>query len=526
MRLTTRTTLAAIVLGIIVSVIACGYFMPYWRKVDQDVVLAYQGFLFNDGAPQNYFDHTGYLFYLAIGAWYALLHAIGLMPIAAASALPPTSDLEAFNAAWTTGVRAGRVFSMLLVCGFVLAFYTLVRRLYADRRIGVIAALALAVSGSAMLHARMLRTELMSALFTTLALLCALIAAQEPRRGRQGLMLAGAGLCAMLALETKIQALIVLLAFPPIVVAFGSPPDAKSHGGGYGRAVALALAAALLIPFAANVLWRAWEAPGVLYPQLGMLPRGFYQIVLMAWPVAWSFVFAWAWGRRMTDAALAVVALAAGAALGVMVLLLRYEPANLAAITHPVEHMFAFTTVSHPELTGSTVSAGVLGQIGPALLEGFGSHFFVLNPTARPTLLVEWFALAMALPAWKRGRHLAALRVLVLVGAAWGIDSVFALRGLKDAYLAYTDPLLILAGALMLKENPGLFASRKARAWGGALLGLSLLWSHVEPIKMTLSKRDPAIACDWLPTYLPAVQFPFCAGAGPPTISNPLRRTG
>ena len=189
--------------------------------------------------------------------------------------------------------------------------------------------------------------------------------------------------------------------------------------------------------------------------------------------------------------------------------------------------MFAFATISHPELEGQTVSAGVFSQFLPALIEGFGSHSFVINPTARPTLMVEWFALVMAVLTWRRGGRLQALQAFLLIGAAWAIDSVFALRGLKDAYLAYTDPLLILAGALMLAANPRLLDSRRARAWGYALLGLSLFWSHVEPIKMTLSKRDPAVACEWLPAYLPGIQFPFCADAAPAAIEGviPLRRT-
>ena len=300
MRLTARTPLALILLGIVVSVIACGYFMPYFRKADQDLVLAYQGLLFNDGSPQSYYDHTGYIYYLALGAWYGLPHAIGLMPIAAASQLP--ADGDAFVAAWTGAVRAGRLFSMLAVCVYVAGFYALTRRLFGDRRIAILAALALAVAGSTMLHARMMRTELISAAFTTAALIAALIAAREPRRGKQALMLAGAGLCAMLALETKVQALIVLLAFPPLVLAFGVYPD-KRHGGGWTRALLLALAATALIPVAGGVLWRAWEAPGVIYPALGVLPRGGYQIALIAWLLAFTVAFALVWRRDLTTGA-------------------------------------------------------------------------------------------------------------------------------------------------------------------------------------------------------------------------------
>jgi hypothetical protein len=512
MRLTVRTTLAAIVLGLVVSVIACGYFMPYWRKADQDLALAYQGLLFNDGAPQNYFDHTGYIYYLAIGAWYAFLHAIGALPIDSLSAMPPSTDAAAFNAAWTNVVRAGRLFSLTLTCVFALSFFGLVRTLLRDSRIAVLVALAVALSGSFALHARMMRTELVSSYFTTVALMLALLAAGAAQRGRQALLLAGAGLCAVLAMETKIQALIVLMAFPLIVIAFGAHAERYSIGGGWKRAAVLAIAAAMLAPSAVSVVWRGLEAPGVSYPALGAIPDGLYQLAILVWPILAVGVYAYVWRRRASDAALALVALGCGAALGVLALLIRFDPRNVAALPHPIEHMFSFATVSHPELAGQTVSAGLSTHIIPAIAEGLGSHTFFLNPTARPTLLIEWFAITAAVVAWRQGARMPALRVAALVGSAWAIDSVFALRGLKDAYLAYTDPLLILAGAVMVKQFPKLMESRRARAWAIGLGCLSLVWAQVEPIKLVLSQRDPSVACGWLPSYLPDVRFPFCKG--------------
>jgi Dolichyl-phosphate-mannose-protein mannosyltransferase len=515
LRLTVRTALAAILIGIVVSVVAFGYFMPYWRKADQDLALAYQGLLFNDGSAQSYFDHTGYIYFLAIGAWYDLLHIVGLLKVHALSALPPSSDTAAFDAAWTGLVRAGRVFSMTWLCALVLAFFFLTKRLMNDGRIAVLAALALALSGSYALHARMMRTELLSASFTALTLMCVLLAAQEERRTRQALLLAGAGLFGVLALETKVQALIPLMTFPFIALALGVRSDRHAHGGGgWGAAVVLALAAAFIGPAAASVLWRGLEAPGVSYAPLGWLPDGLYQGVIIAWPVAAMIAFALIWRRRVTDAGLAAVAAGLGAAVGVMALLIRFEPRNVAALTHPIEHMFQFASISHPEMVGATVTSGVLAHIGPALWEGVGSHAFFPNPTARPTLLIEWFAIVAAVFAWRKGATLPVLRVAALLVSAWAVDSAFALRGLKDAYLAYTDPLLILAGAVMLKEFPGLMVSPRARGWAIGLGCVSLLWAHVEPIKLTLSKRDQRAACEALPAYVPGIQFPFCK---PPT---------
>src|ERR1700733_9843415 len=68
------TGLTRIYLGMAVSLLLFGFFYPYWRFADMDFMLAYQGLLFNDGRPQEYFDHTAYPYYLGVGAWYWLCH--------------------------------------------------------------------------------------------------------------------------------------------------------------------------------------------------------------------------------------------------------------------------------------------------------------------------------------------------------------------------------------------------------------------------------------------------------------------
>jgi hypothetical protein len=52
--------------GLAASCLALGFRLPYWRNADQDLVLAYHGLLLNDGLPQEYFDHPGYLYFLVI----------------------------------------------------------------------------------------------------------------------------------------------------------------------------------------------------------------------------------------------------------------------------------------------------------------------------------------------------------------------------------------------------------------------------------------------------------------------------
>src|SRR5262244_1673616 len=69
-----KRSLVAIAAGMAVSLLLIGFSMPYWKIADQDLPLAYNGLLLNDGRAQEYFDHTGYLYDLLLAAWYRVLH--------------------------------------------------------------------------------------------------------------------------------------------------------------------------------------------------------------------------------------------------------------------------------------------------------------------------------------------------------------------------------------------------------------------------------------------------------------------
>ena len=169
--------------------------------------------------------------------------------------------------------------------------------------------------------------------------------------------------------------------------------------------------------------------------------------------------------------------------------------------------------MSNPAFDGSSPSD--IRSIANALLSGFAHalarHSFFLAPSARPTLLLEWLAIAMAVASWRCGRALLGLQVAVLIITAWGLDAIFWLRGLKTAYFAYTDPLLIVAAALTgteLERRASAITLRKAA------LGLAVLyvvWGHLEPLKLSFSAKDPGEDCQWLHGYLSRVEsFPFC----------------
>jgi len=87
---------------------------------------------------------------------------------------------------------------------------------------------------------------------------------------------------------------------------------------------------------------------------------------------------------------------------------------------------------------------------------------------------------------------------------------VFSLRSLQTQYFAYTDPLLILAAVLVLPHLPELQARRWAQHAAIALLVVTVVWAHLEPVKAVLRHNTPQEACAWLPSAVTLVRFPFC----------------
>src|ERR1700723_3115913 len=71
--------LAAIIAGLAVSFFLFGYALIYWRNADMDFMVIYNALVLNDGKPQSFFDHTGYITILSVKIWFEMLHSLGLL---------------------------------------------------------------------------------------------------------------------------------------------------------------------------------------------------------------------------------------------------------------------------------------------------------------------------------------------------------------------------------------------------------------------------------------------------------------
>lgn len=519
-----RWGLTAIFVGMAVSFLLFGYALIYWRNADMDFMVIYNALALNDGKPQLFFDHTGYLTILLVKAWFELLHALGLLHGFSLSTMPPASDPIAFDAAMTAAVRAGRVLALLIAIGCVLVFASLLRAIVRDWRVALIATFAFAFSGGVAVHARILRTEFIAACPVIFALMILIAIGRRATIARPLWMAVAAALC-LLGVENKVQAILLIGALPVLALPFGSAESASVSFWRNARSgLPAAIISAILALASARAAWplmatgfdRALLEAVQFHPLL--LGRfGVYQAALAILIGCCMIVYATVWRVSAAETLASISAIIAGASAALLALNLEYNAANVVAVFNPLEKMLTFADAT----TQAAASGSSLAEVMRLLLDGVASvlarYSFVLHSSPRPTVFLTWLIAPGIIYAWSRSERQTAIQAVVLMLAASGIDALGARRGLKSEYFIFTDPLIILAGAILLDRLADLRLHGWAYPIAIVLFGLHIAVGQAEPVKYAFMRRGPESICEWNRHYLPLLPLPWCPGA--------LRRT-
>jgi hypothetical protein len=512
-----RWGLTAIVAGMAASFVLFGYALIYWRNADMDLMVIYNALVLNDGKPQLFFDHTGYITILSVKVWFKLLHAFGLLGAYSLSAIPPVSDHGAFEAAMTDAVRAGRVLAFLIASGCVLVFAALMRVIVRDWRVALIATFAFAFSGGVAVHSRILRTELVAACPIIFALLTLIAIGRRASVARPLGMAVAAALC-VFGLENKVQAILLIGTLPVLILPFGS---AQGASVAFWRHPRSGWAAAIMAAVAAMVAaWAAWPLivtgfdrallDAAQFHPLLLGRFGLYQAALIVLIGGCMIAYAMIWRVSGAETLASMSAIAAGALLALLALNIEYNTANVIAVFNPLEKMLVFADAD----TAAAVEQSGLSGILWLLLDGIASvlarYSFVLHSSPRPTVFLIWLIVPGIISAWLRGERQAAIQALVLLLAAAGIDVLGVRRGLKAEYFIFTDPLIILAGAILLDSFTDLRFHKWAYPVAVALFGLHIAVGQAEPAKYAFMRRGPEPICEWNRKYLPLLRLPWC----------------
>jgi len=516
-----RWGLAAIVAGLAASFLLYGYALIYWRNADMDLMVIYNALALNDGKPQQFFDHTGYITILSVKLWFQLLHGLGLLDFYSLSTIPPASDPKAFDAAMTGAVRAGRILAFLIASGCVLAFAALMRVVVRDWRVALIATFAFAFSGGVAVHSRILRSELVAACPVIFALMILIAISRRASIARPLWMALAAALC-ILGLENKVQVILLIGALPMLLLAFGG---AQSTSVSFWREPRSGFAAVIAAAVAAMAAWAAWPLVATGFDRslldaaefhpllLGRF--GIYQAALLALIASCMIIYAVIWRVSAAETLASISAIVAGASVALLALNLAYNSSNVIAVFNPLEKMLTFADAD----TTAAASGSNLSGIFWLLLDGIGSvlarYSFVLHSSPRPTVFLVWLIVPGIVYAWRRGERQVAIQTLVLLLAAAGIDTLGVRRGLKSEYFIFTDPLIILAGAILLDSLTELRFHKWASSVAIALFGLQIVVGQAEPMKYAFMRRGPEPICEWNRHYLPLLPLPWCPAPRP-----------
>ena len=490
-----------------------GYFSIYWRTADMDFMVVYNALVMNDGKPQWFFDHTGYFTILAVKTWFQLLHSLGLLEAYSLPAIPPASDVAAFDAAMTSAVRAGRMAAWLIATGFILIFAALMRTIVRDWRVALLATFAFAFSGGVAMHLRIMRTEMIAACLGIFALMILIASARRGFASRP-LALGLAALLCILGLDNKVQLVLLIAAFPVLTLAFGSAKSASTdfwkNTGASWLVAAVAGGIALLLVMKALPL----IATGLgVASSMGLRPLiagtfGLYQAALIIFILACVIAFSMIWKISASETLASIFAMIAGTALGLLALNIEYNVNNVVAVINPVEKMLSFAGI--PESSGGLSSAIhlLLSNIGGMLMR----YTYVLRPSPRPSVFLIWVIVPGIIYAWRKGEHQTALQAALLMLAALGIDTIGNQRGLglQVAYFVFTDPLIIIAGALLIDRMSDVRFMKWSYPIGLALVVVHIGFSQAEPVKRAFSRSGPDIVCTWNVEYMPLLPVPWC----------------
>jgi hypothetical protein len=330
-------------------------------------------------------------------------------------------------------------------------------------------------------------------------------------------MAVAAGLC-VLGLENKVQAILLIAALPVLILPFGSNESASVAFWRNGKSACLLAALSAIAAIVA--VWAAWPlvATGFDRPLLdaaGFHPLlfgrfGVYQAALVLLIGVCMLAYAAIWRVNALETFVSFAAVATGALLALLVLNLDYNSSNVIAVFNPLEKMLKFVDAG----TAAATNQSNLTDIFRLLFDGIASvaarYTFILHTSPRPTVFLTWLIVPGIVYAWRRGEKQAAIQALLLLLAAVGIDTLGVRRGLKSEYFIFTDPLIILAGALLLNALHHLRFHKRAFPIAVALFTLQVVIGQAEPIKYAFMRRGPESICEWNPYYMPLMPLPWC----------------
>lgn len=214
---------------------------PFYFIWDMDLATVLDVIVLRSGLHPDHVNHPGFGMYLVLDLWIRLTQALGMVSAVSLDALASSMSPLACVAELTDAVRALSPI-VCLASAFCLGL-ALLRLLRLPAVLAPAVYAVLLTQSSLFYHASMNRTELYAVFFWSLGLLGLACSADRPNSRGRAAWLLGSGLCLGLAILTKLQVVLYVLATPFffafVLAARGQrpadcwPTPASGREGGY-----------------------------------------------------------------------------------------------------------------------------------------------------------------------------------------------------------------------------------------------------------------------------------------------------
>ena len=220
------------------------------------------------------------------------------------------------------------------------------------------------------------------------------------------------------------------------------------------------------------------------------------------------------WRVAAAEALASLCAVAAGGLIALLALKLEYNASNVIAVVNPLEKMLTFADINTTDVANGSSLSAILLLLFEGIASALARYTFVLHSSPRPTVFLTWLIVPGIVVAWRHGERQAAIQALLLLLAAIAIDALGVRRGLKSEYFIFTDPLIILAGAILLDALCELRFNKWTYPVAMVLFGLHIAIGQAEPVKYAFMHRGQQSICEWNAHYLPLLPLPWCSSPG------------
>ena len=487
---------------------------------DPDIVYVYNALLFNEGLPQKYIGHTGYVYFLILSGWFAALDGLGVIPISSYGELPRGSSFEPIYA---TLVYAGRWLSIFLVAGFALTFYYGLRWFTGHRLIAAATTILFVLSPGLLTQVLVMHTEL-PAVILVFAGTGALAYAVREDGLRAFVSLGLAAFLLTLAAMTKIQVVFLVLMVPALAYVLGKRQTGTvDPASTLFETIPFEVMIGFLLAFSVPAHVMIWTQIIGHDDEAAFYVAGNYQLAIACCLAVAIIAYGVIYQRSWPLAVLGLTVVSAGFSLATYVNFFHHSVQNTFVVGNFIEHMSKFSTVNVAagiSPAGSMdVYVAILDKIGSNISDALTRNILSAEFAKRPlTLVYQVVFVAIVIATIKRQWQLFFVAG-TLFGIGFAMEVITSFRYWTDHYRIFSEPWALLAFAVVLDQVrksevfQAAYAKPPVRIVAAVVFSAGFLIVIGGELSFAFREREwypPTHACGQAEAYMPELAGYFC----------------